>query len=212
MKIIKNILVGFVVSFLGSIPLGYLNFIGFEIYTEFGINNLLLYLLGVIFIEALVIYFTLIFAAKLANNKKLMKVIDIFGIFFLLLLAYSFYSHSTQSVSNQHYLEKYIIYSPVVIGLFLSSINFLQLPFWTGWNLYLINGKYIHVNGKWKFFYILGTLIGTFLGMLALVFFLNTISQNADSFSKYLMPVIIPMLFIVMACLQSYKVFKKYIR
>lgn len=203
---------GFVVSFLGSIPLGYLNFIGFEIYTEFGINNLLLYLLGVISIEALVIYFTLIFANKLANNKKLMKAIDIFGVFFLFLLAYSFYAHSNQTISNQHYLEEYIIYSPFVIGLFLSSINFLQLPFWTGWNLYLINGKYINVNGKLKFLYILGTLGGTFLGMLALVFFLNTISQNADGFSTYLMPVIIPILFIVMAILQGYKVFKKYIR
>lgn len=212
MKIIKNVLVGFIVSFLGSIPLGYLNMIGFEIYTEFGVNNLLLYLLGVIIIEALVIYFTLIFANKLANNKKLMKVIDIFGVFFLLILAYYFYSHLNQSISNNNYLEKYIVFYPFIIGLFLSSINFLQLPFWTGWNLYLINGNYIYVNGKLKFFYILGTLVGTFLGMIALVFFLNTISQNTHSFSKYLMPVMIPMLFIIMACLQGYKVFKKYIK
>lgn len=212
MKIIKNILVGFVVSFLGSIPLGYLNIIGFEIFREFGFSTLLLYLLGVVIIEAVVIYFTLIFANKLANNKKLMKVIDIFGIFFLLLLAYSFYSHSSQTMTNHHYLEKYLVYSPVVIGLFLSSINFLQLPFWTGWNLYLINGKYIIVNKQLKYFYILGTLIGTFSGMLALVFLLNTISQNVDSFAKYVMPIMIPMLFIVMACLQCYKVFRKYIK
>lgn len=212
MKIIKNILVGFIVSFLGSIPLGYLNIIGFEIYTGFGVSNLFLYLLGVLAIEALVIYFTLIFANKLANNKKLMKVIDFFGVFFLVLLAYSFYSHSNQSVSSPYYLEKYIVYSPFLIGLFLSSINFLQLPFWTGWNLYLITGKYIVVSGKFKFYYIIGTLLGTFIGMLTLVFFLNAISQNTDSFSRYLMPVLIPMLFIVMACLQGYKVFKKYIR
>lgn len=205
-------LVGFVVSFLGSIPLGYLNFIGFEIYTDFGVRNLLLYLLGVIVIEALVVYFTLIFANKLANNKKLMKVIDIFGVFFLLLLAYSFYSHSNQSVSNNNYLEKYIAYSPFLIGLFLSSINFLQIPFWTGWNLYLINGKYIIVNCRLKFYYILGTLVGTYVGMLGLVFFLNTLALNTDSFSKYVMPVVIPVLFVVMACLQGYKVFKKYIR
>ena len=212
MKIVKNILVGFVVSFLGSIPLGYLNIIGFEIYTAFGFNKLLFYLLGVIGIEGLVIYFTLIFANKLANNKKLMKVIDIFGIFFLLLLAYSFYSHSDQTVSNHHYLEKYMVYSPFVIGLFLSSINFLQLPFWTGWNLYLINGKYINTASELKYFYVLGTLLGTFSGMLTLVFFLNTISQNVDSFSKYVIPVLIPMLFLVMAGLQIYKVFKKYFR
>ena len=91
MKGIKNILVGFSVSFIGSIPLGYLNIVGFEIYSVFGVEELLLYLLGVICIEAFVIYFTLIFASRLVNNKKLMKIIDIFGVVFLLVLAYSFY-------------------------------------------------------------------------------------------------------------------------
>lgn len=212
MKVLKNILVGFIVSFLGSIPLGYLNIIGFEIYTKFGVNKLLLYLLGVIAVEVFVIYFTLLFANRLANNKKLMKAIDIFGVFFLLLLAYSFYSHSNQSVSNEHYLEKYIDYSPFLIGLILSGVNFLQLPFWTGWNLYLINAKYIVVGRTLKFYYILGTITGTFLGMIVLVFFLNAISQNTQSFSKYLFPVIIPVFFIFLAVVQGYKVFKKYIR
>jgi hypothetical protein len=83
MKAIKNILVGFIVSFIGSIPLGYLNIIGFQIYAEFGIENLVLYLLGVVFVEAFVIYCTLIFANRLINNIKLMRLIDVFGIFFL---------------------------------------------------------------------------------------------------------------------------------
>jgi hypothetical protein len=211
MKIIKNILVGFLVSFIGSIPLGYLNIIGFEIFSKFGINNLVAYLLGVVSIEAFVIYITLIFANRLVNNKKLMKIIDIFGVFFLLLLAYSFYYHSNQPVSNHHYLDKYIQLSPYLIGVFLSSINFLQLPFWTGWNLYLINGKHI-VSGKpYRFYYLAGTLIGTFSGMMVLVYFLNKVTQNLDFFSRYLMPVIIPSFFLVLAIVQGYKVFKKYI-
>lgn len=211
MKIIKNSLVGFVVSFLGSIPLGYLNIIGFEIYDNFGINDLVLYLSGVVAIEAMIVYFTLIFASKLANNKKLVKLIDLFGVFFLLLLAFCFYSQSDQSASTPHYLAKYISYSPFLLGLFLSSINFLQLPFWTGCNLYLINGNHIFVSGKRMFFYLLGTLIGTFSGMIALVFFLNTVSQNANSFFNYLIPAMIPIFFIFMAVFQADKIFKKYI-
>ena len=73
MKALKNIVVGFLVSFIGSIPLGYLNIIGFVVYSKSGMNNLLLYLLGVITIEALVIYCTLLFADKLSKNKKLMN-------------------------------------------------------------------------------------------------------------------------------------------
>lgn len=210
MKGFKNVLVGFSVSFIGSIPLGYLNVVGFEIYAAFGVEELLLYLLGVIFVEAFVIYFTLIFANQLVNNKKLMKIIDIFGILFLLVLAYSFYSLSSGTIANRNYLEKYVSYSPFLIGLILSSLNFLQLPFWTGWNLYLINGDYIKTEKALKFYYLAGTLIGTFAGMIALVYFLHSLSQNTENLSKYLMPVIIPVFFIVLAIVQGYKVFKKY--
>lgn len=210
MKALKNIFVGFLVSFIGSIPLGYLNVIGFEIYSKLGMESLIFFLLGVVFVEMFVIYFTLIFANQLVNNKKLMKIIDFFAIFFLLILGYSFYASSNDVIGNPEILEKYIMFSPFLIGLFLSGINFLQVPFWTGWNLYLINGNYISIGNKYKFYYIAGTLIGTFMGMLSLVVLLNTLAQNTTSFSKYVIPIVIPAFFVVLAFVQMVKVYKKY--
>ena len=210
MQAFKNILVGLLVSFIGSIPLGYLNIIGFEIYSKFGFKDLIFYLLGVISVEVFVIYFTLIFAKKLVNNMKLMKALDHFAIIFLLILGYSFYAHSNHTIAKQDDLEKYITYSPYLIGLLLNCINFLQFPFWTGWNLYLMNENYIAVDNKLKYYYVAGTVIGTFLGMLAVVLILNTLSQNTTFFSKYVMSVIIPLFFIVLAFVQMYKVYKKY--
>ncbi|HEU0124801.1 MAG TPA: hypothetical protein VFQ56_00720, partial [Flavobacterium sp.] len=72
MKSLKNTGVGFAVSFLGSIPLGYLNLAGLEIYSNNGIYDLLMFLSGVILIETFVIYFTLKFALQIMMNKKLM--------------------------------------------------------------------------------------------------------------------------------------------
>lgn len=209
MGVIKNSPAGFAVSFLGSVPLGYLNVIGFEIYDKWGVEKLLLYLFGVVFVEVFVVYFTLIFADKLVRNNKLMKSIDVFGFFFLLFLAFSFYSYSNQTISGHHYLEQYISYSPFLIGLLLSSLNFLQLPFWTAWNLYLINGNYIITGKKNSLYYVSGTLLGTLSGMITLVFCLNTLVGNTASFSKYIMPVVIPMFFIGLALFQGYKVLKK---
>lgn len=210
MTAFKNILVGFLVSFIGSIPLGYLNIVGFEIYSKFGMNNLVFFLFGVISVEVFVIYFTLIFANSLVNNKKLMKTIEIFAIFFLLILAYSFHAHSNLTTNDQNYLEKYVIYSPFLIGVILNCLNFLQFPFWTGWNLYLINSKYIFIEKNLKYFYILGTIIGTFLGMLVLILALNSITKNSGILSDYLMPVIIPIVFVVLAFFQVFKVYRKY--
>ena len=212
MKALKNIFIGFLVSFVGSIPLGYLNLIGFEIYFKLGMNSLVFFLLGVIFVEMFVIYFTLIFAKQLVNNKKLMKIIDFFAVFFLLILGYTFYVNSNQTMEEQGILEKYAMYSPFLIGVFLNCINFLQLPFWTGWNLYLINGNYISIVNKLKLYYISGTLIGTFFGMMTLVLILNTLSQKTTGFSKYVMPVVIPSFFVILAFVQMVKVYKKYYR
>lgn len=210
MRALKNIFVGFLVSFIGSIPLGYLNVVGFEIYSKLGMYRLIFFLFGVIFVEMFVIYFTLIFVKQLVNNKKLMKIIDFFAIFFLLILGYSFYASSNQTIEQQGILEKYALYSPFLIGVFLSAINFLQLPFWTGWNLYLMNGNYISIVNKLKLYYIAGTLVGTFMGMLSLVLILNTLAQNTTSFSKYVIPIVIPLFFVILALVQMVKVYKKY--
>lgn len=212
MTVLKNILVGLLVSFIGSIPLGYLNIIGFEIYSKFGINSLVFYLFGVISVEVFVVYFTLIFARKLVNNKKLMKAIDYFAILFLFILAYSFYAHSNQTTGKQNDLDKLVMYSPYLIGMLLNCVNFLQFPFWTGWNLYLMNGNYITIENKLKYYYVIGTALGTFLGMLALVLILNSLSQNTTFFSQYVIPIIIPLFFIVLAFIQMYKVYKKYFK
>ncbi|MBG6063056.1 hypothetical protein IWX83_002864 [Flavobacterium sp. CG_9.1] len=212
MKELKNIFIGFLVSFIGSIPLGYLNLIGFEIYVKLGINSLFLFLAGVIFVEMFVIYFTLQFAKQLVSNKKLMKIIDFCAIFFLLILAYSFFASANQPIEQQGIVEKYATYSPFLIGVFLSAINFLQVPFWTGWNLYLMNGNYISIVNKDKVYYIAGTLVGTFMGMLGLILILNTLAQNTSSFSMYVIPVVIPFFFVVLAVVQIVKVYRKHYR
>ncbi|MBC7845089.1 MAG: hypothetical protein H7Y10_01190 [Flavobacterium sp.] len=212
MKALKNTFAGFLISFLGSLPLGYLNVIGVDIFSKLGINSLFSYLLGVISAEAVVIYFTVIFANQLAENKKLMKIIDFFAIFFFLLLAYLFYAHSNQTTQEHNYLEDYVHYSPFLIGMVLCGLNFLQIPFWMGWNLYLLNANYISLIKNLKFYYISGTLLGTFFGMLAAILLLESFSQITFSFSKYFMPVVIPLFFMALAVFQAYKVYKKYFR
>lgn len=203
---------GFIVSFLGSLPLGYLNIIGVEVFSKFGMNSLVSFLTGVIIMQTVVVYFTVIFANQLVNNKKLMKGIDFFAVIFLLLLAYLFYAYSGQTAQDHNYLQQYVQYSPFLIGMVLCALNFLQIPFWMAWNLYLMNANHILLVGKLKFHYIFGTLAGTFWGMFAAILAMDSLSQNTFSFSKLIMPVFIPLFFVVLAFYQTFKVYKKYFR
>lgn len=204
--------VGFLVSFIGSIPLGYLNLAGLEIYSRSGLDNLILFLFGVVFVETFVIYFTLLFAKRLVENRKLMKIIDFFAVGFMFVLAYLFYAGSNQTTGVNGNLNQYLMYSPFVIGVILNCFNFLQLPFWTSWNLYLVNAKFITTEKKLKYYYIAGTLVGVFLGMLSLILILQTVFQKANPFSKYVMPVFIPLFFIILGGIQVFKVYKKYFK
>lgn len=212
MQILKNIFVGFLVSFIGSLPLGYLNIVGYEVLQQFGLNATVGYLLGVISIECVVIYLTLIFAKQLMNNHKLMRFIEGFSVLFMFLLAFVFYSSATQNASETTVLDQYIDYSPFGVGLLLSSLNFIQIPFWTGWNLYLLNNKFIEIAKARKYFYVIGTLLGTFFGMLALILSLNYLTNQTDFWAKYLMKIIIPSVFIGLGLFQAFSFYKKYLR
>jgi threonine/homoserine/homoserine lactone efflux protein len=210
MKNLKNMLVGFVVSFVGSIPLGYLNVIGFDIYNQSGLSSVIPYLLGVILVEIFVIYFTLIFAEQIMNNKKLLKYIEGFSVIFMFLLAYIFYASANNTEAQSTVLNEYQNRTPYFVGIFFSALNFVQVPFWVGWNLYLLNGNWIAIDGTKKYFYVFGTLIGTFFGMLALILSLHFLTSQTDFFAKYLMRIIIPLVFVGLGVYQGIQFWRKY--
>ncbi|HQW68687.1 MAG TPA: hypothetical protein PLH25_03400 [Flavobacterium sp.] len=207
---IKNIFIGFLVSFIGSIPLGYLNVVGYDVFKKFGLNETLFYLLGVISIEFFVIYFALLFANQLIANQKLLKFIEGFSVVFMFVLAFIFYTSASSETTNPSVLERYVKYSPFVVGLILSSLNFIQVPFWTSWNLYLLNGNYIEISKSRKYFYVFGTVFGTFSGMLVLIFSLNYLTLEFEFFKLFLFQFIIPIVFVVLGIFQGFKFYKKY--
>ena len=212
MQHIKNIVVGFLASFVGSIPLGYLNVVGFEIYSKRGLLTTVCFLLGVILIEFFVIFFTLIFANKLAANKKLTKYIEGFSIVFMFILAFIFYFSASKNTNTGNEFSNFGYWGTFTAGLVLSCLNFIQIPFWTGWNLYLLNGKYIEVSKARKYFFVFGTVVGTFCGMLTLILSLHYFATNVDFLSKYLMQIIIPLVFVGLGIFQAIKFYRKYYR
>lgn len=209
-KITQNIAVGFVVSFLGSLPFGYLNLIGYQVYSQEGMVSLLYYLLGIISVESVVIYVTLIFATTLNSNRKLLQFIEGFAIVFLFFLAYLFYAQSQTEVSGENTFNKYLTYAPFMIGIICNGLNFMQIPFWLSWNLYVVNAKYIDTQKKNQPFYVMGTLIGSFSGIFCIVMLLNYATESASFLSKNLLSVFIPVFFIILGFYQMYKFWKKY--
>ncbi len=211
MKILKNLTVGFIVSFLGSLPLGYINFIAFDVFRELGSNGLYLFLLGVIFVEAFIIYFTLTFVKRLSKKFKLIKVIDFLAVFFLLIVAYSFYAHGNNDYKSDGTIEKYAGYPAFVMGIFFNAVNFIQIPFWTGWNLYLVNNDFVDPAKNLRVYYVVGTLSGSFAGISAIVYLLNYLTTASNYIAEHLLSHFVPILFIIFAIAQAFRFWKKYV-
>ncbi|HMI06630.1 MAG TPA: hypothetical protein VK528_03715 [Flavobacterium sp.] len=210
MKLLKNISVGFLVSFLGSLPLGYINVIGAQVYKTSGMQNLVLFILGVITVEAVVIYATLVFAEYLARHEKIIKYIEFFSIFFMLLIGYLFFRQS-----DPEHQESYLFFSQkpaFLLGISFNAVNFLQLPFWVGWNLYVTANNYISRSKPLRLFYVFGTLCGSFAGIFAVALLLYRAGTNGGFLGQHLMPHIIPLFFVGMAVYQAVKYYRKYYR
>ncbi|MCL9804400.1 hypothetical protein NAT51_02620 [Flavobacterium amniphilum] len=207
METFKNIAVGFGISFIGSVPLGYLNLVGFHIYTHSGLMNLLCYLSGVICIEVLVIYATLKFINLLDLNPKWKSGVNLFSVFFLFGLAFYFYYKGLIG-TNRGVPEILPGYPSIVTGLFLSCLNFAQIPFWTTWNLFLVNGNYISNREKYAGFYLIGTVLGAFAGMLTFILGINCIVANGFIGAKNI-SASLPLLLIVLTVFQIYQFFSQ---
>ena len=195
---LKNTTAGFAISFIGSIPLGYLNLIGLQYYEKERLAPTLLFLLGVVVIESLVIYVTAKGASKIALQPHLKTKISLFSISFLLLLAYLARPTALQETTTPTVPFFNFIEFPLLTGIVLSSLNFAQIPFWLSWNVYMLNEKYVTPQHNGLVWYTFGAVTGTFTGMLCLIIALHkTASYTQFSWQKY-----IPLIFIGLAVWQ----------
>ncbi len=184
---LKNTAVGFTISFIGSIPLGYLNLIGLQYYQRESLVSTLLFLLGVVVIESMVIYYTAKGASKIALQPHLKTKISLFSITFLVLLAYLAKPTALQETTNPTVPFFNFVQYPLLTGIVLSSLNFAQIPFWLSWNVYMLNEKYVTPQQNGLVWYTFGAVIGTFTGMLCLIIALHkTVSYTQFSFQKYI--------------------------
>jgi hypothetical protein len=209
MTSLKNLAVGFLVSLVGSLPMGYINIVALKIFDTQGMPSLISFLLGVVTIEFFLILITLRSAKWLLSHNKVVKAAELLSILFVVLIALSFYMEPAESGSDisLHFLAAY---PPLILGLFLNALNLIQVPFWTGWNIYLIRAEMIDVKGRRKFAYVSGTSAGTFSGIMLFVLFFQQIYKTASGFSSNLAYHFFPAILMLMAVFQAFKFYKKH--
>ena len=202
----KSFLLGFLISLIGSLPLGYLNVIGLQFLLEQGGLAIISFILGIIVVEFFVLKIISFGAKWLVNQKKLLLFIDIFTILFLATIALYF----TSNINNEKSFsltELHLAQYPFILGILLNGLNAVQWPYWSGIYIYVFRTKKLKTTKKANYIFIIGALIGTGVGMLIFAYAGQYILvENNIEMTLYLNPAL-AMLFFILASIQIANLF-----
>lgn len=184
MKYLKVGFYGFLISFLGTLPLGTINITAFNIAASTTINDAVWFIVAVVFVELLIVLLTLIGNEKINFEGKLSLYLIPIGAAVLLYMAvHSFITASSVEELNTATHIFPGIESSFVIGILLSALNPMHIPFWMTWNRILMAKRTLHKTKRSYAIYILGVGTGSILGLLLFIFAGSHIFQNYGQYS-----------------------------
>lgn len=202
MNNLKLISKGFLISFIGSLPMGYLNSFGLIIYMNNTIKQLFLFLIGICSIELLLLLISFSFINKITHNIYYKKYFELYSIFFLLIITIYFYLIECKSPTELNFK---IYNNYFLTGMYLNAINLAQIPFWIGWILFLFKEK-IEISFASKTLFVMSAVTGTFLAMFLIIYLCSRY------FSKIYLNYLLSnlwILFFIMFVIAIYKYIKK---
>jgi threonine/homoserine/homoserine lactone efflux protein len=206
-KLLQVFFTGMFISFIGSLPLGTLNIAAMQISISDGIQPAILFSLGSLTAEVVYVRLSLVAMDWIRKQEKILKALEWITIVIVsALAATSFYAAMHPEV------EKNVILSSTLpkflLGLFMSALNPVQIPFWFGWSTVLFTKGILLPRKDLYNSYIIGIGIGTLLGNLVFIYggkLAGTYINNNQGILNW----VIGGIFALTAIIQLYKIFTK---
>ena len=169
MGLIRVFFWGLLVSFLGSLPLGTLNVAAMQISVQESIMNAIYFSLGSLTVEMIYVRFSLIGINWLRKQKKLFRWMEWITLAIVVALAVGSFiaamqPHQDKNVMLDNNINRFLL------GLMLSAISPMQIPFWFGWSTVLFTKKILIPKAAFYNLYIIGIGLGTLFGNFVFIF------------------------------------------
>ena len=173
--IIQVFIIGFVFSFLGSIPPGTLNMMVLQLGLERKINVALRFALAVALVEYPYAWIAVEFEQVITSSPVVVHNLQLWGAIIMTVIGvvslWTVRKPSTLSVKLQQ--------SGFRRGIFLSILNPQAIPFWIALTAYLKLQGWIDIGTTWRLHsYILGTSLGAFALLSLLTFMAHRLASS----------------------------------
>jgi threonine/homoserine/homoserine lactone efflux protein len=160
---------GALISFVGSLPPGTMNIVATQITAQQGYRAGTLYSIGSMLAEVIIVRLALGGMKRLMSCRQIFHFLDIVTAILLLLMTIGCFVAAVQMNDFVHILPK-SSWHPFWVGLFISAVNPLHLPFWLGWTTLMMNKGIVTPQAKSLNVYVLGISFGTMLGFLTFIY------------------------------------------
>jgi threonine/homoserine/homoserine lactone efflux protein len=169
MGLVKVFFWGMIVSFLGSLPLGTLNVAAMQISVQESIKNAIYFSLGSLLTEMLYVRISLVGINWIRKRKVLFKWMEWIALAIVVALAAgsfiaAMHEHHAKNVMLDNNMNRFLL------GLLLSAISPMQIPFWFGWSTVLFSKNILQPKNSFYNFYIVGIGLGTLMGNCVFIF------------------------------------------
>jgi threonine/homoserine/homoserine lactone efflux protein len=205
--LVRIFLTGMLVSFLGSLPLGTLNIAAMQISITDGVLAAIMFSCGSLLVEIIYVRLSLVAMDWVRKQERLFRILEWVTLLIVLALAISsFYAALHPSV------EKNVILSSTlprfVLGVVMSAVNPVQIPFWFGWSTVLFTKKVLLPRKDHYNAYITGIGLGTLVGNCVFIFGGLFIASRINN-NQHILNWVIGSIFAITALIQLWKIFRK---
>ncbi|HTE24796.1 LysE family translocator [Flavitalea sp.] len=161
---------GLFISFLGTLPLGTLNVAAMQISVTDGVVPAMYFVLGAMIVEIIYVRVSLVAMEWVRKHDRLFTWLEWISLAMIVALAITTFL----AASNPRGSGKNIILSNTMhrfwLGISMSAINPVQIPFWFGWSTVLVTKQVLLPRTSHYNFYIIGIGIGTLIGNAIFIF------------------------------------------
>ena len=206
-EILPVLFAGFGVSFLGQLPLGNLNVAATQIGVEENIKSAWLFSIAVAIVEVIYLRIALNSSEWLMQNKMLFSYMSWFTVILFFVLGFL----SIRKAIRQKEAEKkgLLIDNNInrfLLGLALSAINPMQIPFWFFWGTYFISNGTVKPTFTDFNFFTIGAGIGTLSGQVIYIHGGKWLIIKLKA-SHRILNIVMGAVFMISAAVQLYKIF-----
>lgn len=195
------------VSFLGSLPLGTLNIAAMQISVSDGIFAAMFFSMGSLLVEIIYVRLSLVAMDWIRKQEKIFKILEYVTLLIVLALAASsFYAAMHPGVQKNVVLSSTL--PKFLLGVTMSAVNPVQIPFWFGWSTVLFTKKVLLPRQDHYNSYIIGIGLGTFIGNCVFIFGGQLIADKLSN-NQHILSWIIGSIFAITAVIQIWRIFKK---